>query len=135
MTRETIKAKIRKNGLNENGKNYSQEKETVSTYNIVARTARGLKNCITCRVYMGRSRNSSTVYASVWLSGKECYGSGRGQAGGYGYNKESAAINDALQSAGIVLSRSVHGTGEHEEALKATARALGYTGELLVITN
>jgi hypothetical protein len=131
--RETIKATIQKDGLNENGKNYS--KETISTYNIVARTARGLTNCITCRVYMGRSRNSSTVYASVWLYGKDCYGSGSGQAGGYGYHKESAAINDALQSAGIVLSSSVHGTGEHEDALKATARALGYTGELLVITN
>lgn len=117
------------------GKNYGHEKETVSAYSVVARTAKGMTEAVTCRVYMGRSRDSSQVYATVWLHGKEYCGSGSGQAGGYGYHKESAAVDTALAMAGVKLSRSVSGTGETEAALKAAARALGYTGELLFISH
>lgn len=120
------------------GKNYSGDKETVSSCNVVAVVAvvKGRPvDVITCRIYMGLSRNSSTVYATVWLHGKEYHASGSGQAGGYGYNKESAAVDTALSMAGVKLSRSIHGTGETREALEATARALGYRGQLLTITN
>ena len=117
------------------GKNYSGEKETVNSYNVVAVVKGRPVDVITCRIYMGRGRNSSTVYATVWLHGKEYHGSGSGQAGGYGYNKESAAVDTALCMAGVKLSRSIHGTGETREALEATARALGYRGQLLTITN
>lgn len=117
------------------GKNYAGEKETVNSYNVVAVVKGRPVDVITCRVYMGRSRNSSTVYATVWLHGKEYHGSGSGQAGGYGYHKESAAVDTALRMAGVKLSRSIHGTGETRGALEATARALGYRGQLLTITN
>ena len=117
------------------GKNYSGEKETVNSYTVVAVVKGRPVDVITCRVYMGRTRNSSTVYATVWLHGKEYHGSGSGQAGGWGYNKESAAVDTALSMAGVKLSRSIHGTGETREALEATARALGYRGQLLTITN
>lgn len=117
------------------GKNYAGEKETVSSYNVIAVVKGRPVDVITCRVYMGRSRNSSTVYATVWLHGKEYHASGSGQAGGYGYHKESAAVDTALRMAGVKLSRSIHGTGETREALEATARALGYRGQLLTITN
>ena len=117
------------------GKNYAYGKETVSTYNVLAVVKGRAVNAITCRVYMGRSRNSSTVYATVWLDGKEYHASGSGQAGGYGYHKESAAVDTALAMAGVKLSRSIHGTGETREALEATARALGYRGQLTTVTN
>lgn len=117
------------------GKNHGCEKETVSTYNIIAVRGGNAHNIITCRVYMGRSKSASTVTATVWLNGDGYAGSGSGQAGGYGYHKESAAVDTALAMAGVKLSRSIHGTGETEAALQAAARALGYKGKLLVITN
>lgn len=52
---------------------------------------------------MGRSRNASTVYASIWVHANGHYLAGHGNAGGYGYHKESAAFQDAITSAGIQL--------------------------------
>ena len=117
------------------GRNYGNEKELCGTYNIMAIYKGRMVTAVTCRIYMGRSRSASTVYATVWLHGKEYQGSGSGQAGGYGYHKESAAVDIALCMAGVTLSRSVSGTGETESALEATARALGYRGQLVTITN
>lgn len=117
------------------GRNYGSEKETVSAYSVIAATKSGMREVVTCRVYMGRSRNSSSVWATVWLRGKNYFGSGSGQAGGYGYHKESAAVDTALQMAGVKLSRSVSGTGETQAALEATARALGYSGQLLFVSH
>lgn len=117
------------------GKNHANEKETISSYNVVAIDKSRAVNVVTCRVYAGRSRNAAIVYATVWLHGKEYHASGSGQAGGYGYHKESAALDTTLHMAGVSLSRSVYGTGETEAALEATARALGYKGRLLVVTN
>lgn len=117
------------------GKNYGQEKETVSAYSVIAATKQGMREVVTCRVYMGRSRNSSSVWATVWINGRSYYGSGSGQAGGYGYHKESAAVDTALAMAGVKLSRSVSGMGETQTALEATARALGYSGQLLFVSH
>ena len=105
---------------------------------------------VTIRVYTGRSSSSSVVYACVWLQGphgSNLSASGRGSAGGYGYHKESAAIAEALRSAGIGLygapesSRRVSepgfdpkhgfdfgGTGSsyYREVFEAVARAMGH---------
>ena len=117
------------------GHNYGNEKEICSTFNVIVIQKGRMVEAVTCRIYMGRSRSASTVYATVWLHGKEYHGSGTGQAGGYGYHKESAAVDTALAMAGVKLSRSVHGTGETQAALEATARALGYRGQLYTVTN
>lgn len=69
------------------------------------------RTILTCRTYTkGRG---DTVYASLWvhrISEKNKpasweYGetSGRGQAGGWGYHKASAAVAEAISSAGIEL--------------------------------
>ena len=55
---------------------------------------------------------AQTAYACVWLSFKDSYSVGKGKAGGYGYCKESGAIDNALSSAGITLEHSIHGVGE-----------------------
>ena len=55
---------------------------------------------------------AQTAYACVWLSFKDSYSVGKGKAGGCGYCKESAAIDNALGSAGIQLQHSIHGVGE-----------------------
>jgi hypothetical protein len=80
------------------------------------------------RCWMGRSRDSSVVHASVWVHSPGLYTSGRGRAGGGGYDKASAAIADALASAGIKLSGSIDGRGDGAvcEALHAIGSALGY---------
>jgi len=113
-----MKAKIIE--TRENAKNLGNSKEMVDTYNVIALTKKGLKNIVTCRCYMGRSNSASTVFASIWVHGK-VYTSGYGYAGGYGYHKVSAAIADAISSAGIKLDKSIHGVGDSavEEALIA----------------
>ncbi len=100
-----------------NAKNFSQEKELVSRYMVIDKKTE--KVIIDCRCYMGRSSNSSQVYASVWINslkplcedaeGFTTYTSGHGIAGGYGYHKESAAIDDAISSAGFTLFGSLSG--------------------------
>lgn len=112
-----------------NGRNYANEKETVSRYAIVA--VRNGRFCepVTARCYMGRARTATAVYASIWLSDGRCfYASGHGMASGYGYHKESAAIAYAIKSAGVTLSEDISGRGDRamEDALAACARALGF---------
>ena len=110
-------------------KNYGGEKETVSKYVVLAKTAQcnELREIVDCRVYMGRSRNSSTVYASIWVHAADFYTSGTGTAGGYGYHKESAAIQSAITSAGIELYGDVCGSDcqwNYEEKRENTPREI-----------
>lgn len=146
-----MKAKILKQ--EQNGKNYSGEKEMVSTYDVVVSTKDGLKNVVTCRCYMGRSSSASVVYASIWVHGNNIYTAGHGQAGGYGYHKESAAIASAISSAGIELYGSAYTNAEGKEdfskkayisgvgdsaieaALLAITKAAGFTGKALIVRN
>lgn len=113
-----------------NAINYGNKKEMICTYNVVTNT---LKELITVRCYMGRSANVSTVYASIWVHG-DIYTSGMGKAGGGGYHKTSAAIGNAIESAGIALDQDIWGVGEGaiHEALKAIAEALGFSNVLIV---
>lgn len=138
-----------------NAKNYSQEKEIVSRYLVIDKKTE--KVIVDCRCYMGRSSNSSQVYASIWinsieplhepLDGFTTYTSGHGVAGGYGYHKESAAIGDAISSAGFALFGSASGYGDKpdfkktcniagvgESAIKSALLAIAYAcGSLDVI--
>ncbi len=119
------------NELADNGKNYGHKKELISTYNVVTDT---LKEIITVRCYMGRSASASVVYASLWITAPDYHGSGTGKAGGYGYHKVSAAISEAILSAGIELSKDISGVGNGaiHEALGAIASALGFSHVLIV---
>jgi hypothetical protein len=107
----------------QNGRDLQHDKEMTHAYSVVAYVDGELSELLSCRCWMGRSRSASTVYASVWLRAAP-YGAGHGKASGYGYCKTSAAIDAALRSAGVQLSRSVSGTGEHKDALLAVGRAL-----------
>ena len=91
-----------------NARNYSGEKEIVSKYIVLGFINGAQKEIVDARAYMGRSRNSSTVYASIWVHGGEVHTSGKGSAGGYGYHKESAAIGSAISDAGIELYGDVY---------------------------
>ena len=114
-----------------NAINYANKKETTRTYNVITE---GLKNVITARCYKGRSASASTVYASIWIEAPGYHSSGRGKTAGGGYHKESAAVAEAIESAGISLDKDISGVGDDAIyiALKAIARALGFSNVLIV---
>lgn len=60
---------------------------------------------VTARIYYPHS----VAYACLWISGNGRYASGTGDAGGYGYHKESAALDEAIADAGITLHGDVYG--------------------------
>ena len=119
-----------------NAKNLFPDKERIKTYTLVTQDAKGeYKTPVTVQVYMGRSSSASVVYASIWCSNREVYISGRGSAGGEGYDKASAAIGEAIESAGIELQYSIDGAGESavKDAVVAIARFLGFTGDYIIV--
>ena len=72
----------------------------------------------TFRFYWG----SSVCHCAAWFSGKQA-GSGYGSAGGGGYCKESAAMDEAIQNAGITLDERFGGQGDI--AMRNAALAIG----------
>lgn len=125
----------------ENGK-WQDSKEQVEYYSVVTlkkgrRAWAGeskFRQPITARVWMSRSRTASKVYAAIWIHGDNISAGGHGSASGYGYHKASAAISEAIRSAGVKLSKDIAGVGESaiEGALKAIAAHLGYSDVLIV---
>lgn len=105
-----------------NAKNYSGDKETVSTYVVLARRNGEMREVVRARAYMGRSSRSSVVYASIWVSYDNVYTSGTGTAGGGGFHKESAAFQDAISSAGIELYGSPYTSNYSDAETRAAAR-------------
>ena len=141
-----IKAHIIKKA--ENAKR-PDNKELVSAYSLVVRLPSGdMREVITVSCYMGRSTSASVVYAVLWVRCADGHWtSGSGHAGGYGYHKESAAIADAIKSAGIELQdlendRKDHwfdfggtGTSYYPQVFEAIARAAGYRGRTLLVSH
>ena len=89
-----------------NARNLERNKERVNTLRVVSRIPtdnRGLRTICEARFYMARrSDGASPVYCSLWVHGTP-ETSGYGKASGYGYHKESAALQAAIDSAGIKL--------------------------------
>jgi hypothetical protein len=114
----------------ENAKNLSPDKETIERWRVAAVRNDGIDTPVDARFYMGRAGSASKVYCSVWLRSHDGqrFLSGHGTAGGGGYHKISAALGDALESAGIKLASRIDGCGESAmiHALDAVAVALGY---------
>lgn len=120
----------------ENTRNARQpdNKELVAAYSLIAKTETGnLLEVVTARFWMGRSRSAMEVKCCVWVHSPDHYYSGKGSAGGGGYCKKSAALDSAIRDAGIQLSRSIHGTGEIREGMRAIAGALGCDLETALI--
>ena len=94
-----------------NGRNYGDTKETTDSYIVIGIEKGQPVELATARIYKGRSRNASRVYASIWLRGGN-YASGSGWAGGGGYHKASAALGRAIESAGVKLAEPIDGRGD-----------------------
>lgn len=63
--------------------------------------------------------------------------SGSGSAGGYGYHRPSAAVQEAATNAGFKFTRAFDGVGDSavEEAVLAMAKALGHRKARLFVTH
>lgn len=76
---------------------------------------KGAETLLTARLYT--DKKGGNVYALLWVkcwnadANDDEYRRGYGRAGGYGYHKGSAAIDEALNAAGIKLSEPVSGRG------------------------
>ena len=100
---------------------------------LIVNTKAGPKQVVDARFWMGRSNSASVVYCSIWIHGNGFECSGRGQAGGYGYHKPSAAFAAAVGSAGIQLAKPVDGVGDSavRDAIETIGQAMGYRGKML----
>lgn len=143
MKNHPLKAKLPADSVS-NGKAYFDNRELIRHWRVVAYSNGKFELPVSVRVSMGRSRNASTVYADIYISDSKGnrYFAGSGNAGGYGYCKESASIQEAISNAGITLYGTpysgqkpdykkqayIGGVGETaiRHALEAIARACGY---------
>lgn len=88
----------------------------------------------------GGSKGGSRSYCDVWVSwhhdrtvnlgGGRVYGVGSAFAGGFGYDRSSAAVQYAFESAGVKFEQDFAGLGSGViiDAINALAAALGHTG-------
>ena len=132
-----MKAIMNLNETSSNARNWGGDKEMIKALSAVVMTKGTLREVVTLRLYMGRSKNAETVLASVWVIGNGTHKGGTGNAGGWGYCKRSAAASQAFRSAGIAFDEPVDGRGMSvvREAMEATVRAMGYRGQVLIVEN
>ena len=79
------------------------DKELVKKYLVISTT---LTCYIDARLYIARSSKASVVYCDLWIHGAGRNGSSNGKAGGYGYDKQQAALEAAICHAGITWQDS-----------------------------
>ncbi len=120
-----------------NARNLSNAKELIASLKCVAVYKGKFRTPIDVRWYMSRSGDgASPVYCSVWFNDAKCdyRASGHGKASGYGYCKQSASLEAALDSAGVKMSWSFGGAGSTatQTTLEALARKLGFRKFTLV---
>lgn len=70
-----------------------------------------------------------TIHCIAWISGSEHYASGYGKASGYGYCKESAAMESAIIDSGIAMDQHWGGMGETKQREAAFSIAQKLTGK------
>lgn len=96
------------------------------------------QDVLNVRFYGSGSVVYCVAWVSLWRHGISKAGAtgtcrGCGKAGGYGYHKASAAMEEALQDAGFTLSESISGVGETamRAALEAIAAHVGIARPML----
>lgn len=125
-------------GGHDNAKNLSRGKELIRAASVVVLAeapstilGQEIRELVVARWYKGRSAGASRIYCSVWIRshGEHRMRTGHGWASGGGYHKASAALDSALESAGITLSEAIAGRGDGavRDGLIAVAEAYGYT--------
>ena len=76
-----------------------------------------------------------TIHCIAWMSGNKpwLHGSGYGKAGGYGYCKESAAMESAIINSGVTMGEHWGGMGDTKQREAAFDIAKKLTGKRKLI--
>lgn len=77
-----------------------------------------VREAVVLRIYGTSARNT----ACLWYNNGENWADGSGSAGGYGYHRPSAAVQEALERAGVTLSEDISGRGD--SAIRDAVQAL-----------
>lgn len=87
-----------------------------------------MRTIIDLRIYGTGNTNTAAIWINDSVNANNIHTSGTGSAGGYGYDRESAAAGNAIENAGFELSERINGVGRTAiyEALDAIAEYLGY---------
>ena len=119
-----IKKLESKNGIK--GKQHRKENGFYQQYSLVDIGRK--KEIMVVRFYATNTR----VYCCIWGL-HDLQFSGSGYAGGYGYHKPSAAMQSALDSAGVVMERSIDGVGD--SAIEGVLNSFGqkYCTEYMIV--
>jgi hypothetical protein len=107
---------------------YRRENLFKSQISVVEKST--LSEPITCRFYL----SGATAYCVIWINTNNALYVGKGKAGGYGIHRTSGALQDAINSLGIVLDSSIDGRGDSaiDSALKALHKALSRKKAILM---
>ena len=126
-----MQAQLLANQGTQRAKNFNRDK--MLTTAIVATDKTTGRKIVDCRVYIGKSSSSATVYCSIWIYGGQLY-NGLGKAGGGGYHKASAAMYEALHNAGWATSEAISGRGDGamRDAAVAVARAVAGHDDIIL---
>lgn len=87
---------------------HRREKNFQEEFSVIAWNGEKFQSVITLRVYGTQAKN----YACLWVSNGGVYANGSGSAGGYGYHRPSAAVEEAMERAGIRLEKHIGGVGD-----------------------
>ena len=109
-----MKAKIIESKAKNNATAMDGQREEVNRLRVMLAHKGELRVLADARLYMNRSSRATVVYCSVWAGnagavydaqsgGDSVDVSGRADAGGWGYHKQSAALGSALSAAGVEL--------------------------------
>jgi hypothetical protein len=113
----------------------------LATYALVAVHDGHPVEVLTANSFYGKGNGMQPVRVCVWINlpagggYRRTWLAGQGKAGGCGYHKESAALDDALGNAGIKLDHSISGSSVYFDAFSAIADMAGFTGPYLLIRN
>lgn len=110
--------------ISEAAYNARDKQALLHQYSVLAETENGTREIVIARLYASLHRDACKVTCILWTNGRH-NANASGWASGYGYHKGSAALADAISSAGIKLTDDISGCGNDamREALLAIARA------------
>ena|ERR1700761_3386465 len=107
-------------------RNHRKENHFDGEYQVMALNDDGtICRKISCCLYSTQSMN----YCCIWISKAGEMISGSGSAGGYGYNRMSAAVSEALKQCGYEFNKEIAGVGE--SAVKAALMAVAEYNEYI----
>jgi hypothetical protein len=132
-----VKATFSKTAKVKFNSNHRKEKSPVEfeSYIVIDKNAETwtdgtIAEPIVLRLYHTTGR----AYACLWINCGDIHTSGSGYAGGYGYHRGSAAAQEAINNAGIVLDSAIVGRGDSatREAMMALAAACGIKNPAMI---